>query len=122
MIYTCQRCTQSFARPSKKAGYRFCSQRCANLRQIKLTAKKLQPYAEKGLRASYIAAQLNVSNSTLHRALIELGLHRLWALRRFKKCASPMVGPSSANTASAMVISPSVESVALTVVGMNCGG
>jgi hypothetical protein len=121
MIYTCQRCTQQFERPAKKKGYRYCSQKCANLRQIKLTEKRLRPYAEKGLRATYIATQLKVCNSTLHRAMVDLGLHRLWASRRFKKCASPMAGPSSVSIASATATSPLPESVAQMAAGTNYG-
>jgi hypothetical protein len=110
MIYTCQRCSVEFKRAKKKKGYRYCSQKCANLRKIKLTLRQLKPYAEKGLRATYIATQLKVSSGALHRAMVHHGLHRLWATRRYKKCASPMVGSSSASTASVMAITPSAES------------
>lgn len=114
MIYTCRRCTQQFERPTKKKGYRYCSQKCANLRKIKLTARQLKPYAEKGLRATYIAMQLKVSSGALHRAMVYYGLHRLWATRRYKKCASLMAGIPSTTTQSATVIGPSAELEPLT--------
>lgn len=87
MIYTCQRCAAQFEREPKKAGYKFCTQRCANLRQIKVKAERLRPYAELGSRAGYIAMRLGVNSSTLRRALNETGLYTLWASRRYKKCA-----------------------------------
>lgn len=121
MIYTCERCKHSFERPAKRKGYRYCSQKCANLRKIKLTARQLKPYAEKGLRATYIAMQLKVSSGALHRAMVHYGLHRLWATRRYKKCASLTVGSLSASTASATAISPSVESVVQMAAGTSCG-
>lgn len=114
MIYTCQRCSITFERAKKKKGYRYCSQKCANLRKIKLTLRQLKPYAEKGLRATYIAMQLKVSSGALHRAMVYYGLHRLWATRRYKKCVSLTVGSSSASIASAMAITPSAESEPLT--------
>jgi hypothetical protein len=114
MIYTCQRCTVSFERAKKTKGYRYCSQKCANLRKIKLTEKKLRPYAEKGLRATYIAMQLKVSSGALHRAMVHYGLHRLWATRRYKKCASLTAGIVSMTIPSAAVIGPSAESEPLT--------
>ena len=107
MIYTCQRCDASFERTKKKKGYRYCSQKCANLRKIKLTLRQLKPYAEKGLRATYIAMQLKVSSGALHRAMVHYGLHRLWATRRFKKCASLTVGSSSVSTVFETAITPS---------------
>lgn len=114
MIYTCQRCATTFEREKKKKGYRYCSQKCANLRKIKLTLRQLKPYAEKGLRATYIAMQLKVSSGALHRAMVHYGLHRLWAARRYKKCASLTVGSSLASTASVMATTPSAESGPLT--------
>jgi hypothetical protein len=110
MIYTCERCTQQFERPTKKKGYRYCSQKCANLRQIKITARQLRPYAEKGLRAGYICLQLKVSRATLLRAMLEHGMHRLWASRRYKKCLSQTVGNGSATLPSETVISQSAVS------------
>lgn len=114
MIYTCQRCSQQFERPTKKKGYRYCSQKCANLRKIKLTLRQLRPYAEKGLRATYIAMQLKVSSGALHRAMVYYGLHRLWATQRYKKCASLTVGIPLMTTQCATVIGPSAESKTLT--------
>lgn len=122
MIYTCQRCSTAFERAKKTKGYRYCSQKCANLRKIKLSARQLKPYAEKGLRATYIATVLKVSSGALHRAMVHYGLHRLWASRRYKKCASLTVGSSSASTASDKAITRSAESAAQMVTGTNCGG
>lgn len=121
MIYTCERCHIVFEHDKKPGGYRFCTQKCANQHALKLSREELVPWAELGARMGYMAKRLEVSPCTLRRALIAHGLYRLWATRRYRKCASPMAGPSSANTASATVISPSVESVALTVGVMNCG-
>ena len=121
MIYTCQRCTKEFERAKKKKGYRYCSQKCANLRKIKITLRQLRPYAEKGLRAGYIAIQLNVSSGALHRAMVHYGLHRLWATRRFKKCAFLTAGSSSATTVFETVNTPSVALEAQMVGVMNCG-
>lgn len=114
MIYTCQRCTKEFERQKKKAGYRFCSQKCANRRPIKLTAATLQPFVERGERAKEIAYSLAVTKATVRRAMVELGLQTIWASRRFKKCASPTVGSSSASTASSEATSQFVASVAPT--------
>lgn len=118
--YTCERCQSTFEREGKKP-YRFCSQLCSNHHAIKLTAKQLQPYAEKGLRSGYIAAQLKVSSTTLRRAMLEHGLYRLWASRRYLKCASPMVGSTSATTALSAAISPSAGLAAPQVGVTNCG-
>lgn len=122
MIYTCQRCSTVFDRPTKKKGFRYCSQRCANAHQIKITLRQLRPYAEKGLRAGYIATQLKVSLATLHRAMVHYGLHRLWSTRRYKKCASPTVGSTSASTAFVEMTTPLSASGAPTVGVTNCGG
>lgn len=121
MIYTCERCHEAFEREKKPGGYRFCSQKCANQHAIKLGREELLPFAEIGALTKYIAKRLEVSRCTVRRALIEHGLYRLWASRRYLKCASPMAGPSSASTASGAVTSPSAESAVLTVGGMSYG-
>jgi len=87
VTYTCEECVQPFDRRPKKKGYRFCSPKCANARQTKLTAESLRPYAEKGSRTKVVAGDLGVTHTTVCRALRRHGLHRLWSLRRFKKCA-----------------------------------
>jgi hypothetical protein len=116
MIYTCERCLEAFEREKKPGGYRFCSQKCANQHALKLGRDELLPFAEIGALNSYMASRLEVSRCTIRRALIMHGLHRLWASRRYRKCASPTVGSSSVSTASGVSASngPSAESVPLT--------
>jgi hypothetical protein len=87
VTYTCEHCIKQFDRRPKKDGYRYCSPKCANARQIKVTAEALLPYAEKGTRTKVIAGAFGVETHAVHRALRRYGLHRLWSLRRFKKCA-----------------------------------
>lgn len=108
MIYTCERCYEPFER--EKKGYRFCSQKCANQHALKLGRDELLPYAEIGALNAYMAKRLEVSRCTIRRALIEHDLYRLWASRRYRKCASPMVGPTLASTASATATTPSARS------------
>jgi hypothetical protein len=127
MIYTCERCHIVFEHEKKPGGYRFCGQKCANQHALKLGREELVPWAELGARMGYMAKRLEVSPCTLRRALIAHGLYRLWASRRYLKCASPTVGNQSktmdaeTSTASAMVISPSSELVALMATGTSCG-
>lgn len=85
--YTCERCTQQFYRRKKKTDYRFCSPKCANASHIKVTAEMLLPYAARGARIKVIAGALGVEPHAICRALRRYDLHRLWSLRRFKKCA-----------------------------------
>jgi hypothetical protein len=87
VTYTCERCTKQFDRRPKRKGYQFCSRKCANAGQIKVTTENLRPYAEKGARTKVIAAALGVEPHAICRALRRCDLHRTWSLRRFKKCA-----------------------------------
>lgn len=84
--HVCERCQAQFQRPGRKA-MRFCSQKCANQHALKLTAEKLKPYAEAGTPVWSGCIDLKVSAKTYREALITFGLHRQWAMRRFKKCA-----------------------------------
>lgn len=121
VTYTCERCFEAFERERKKGGYRFCSQSCANHHALKLGREELLPFAEIGALNSYMAKRLEVSRCTVRRALMEHGLYKLWASRRYRKCASPMAGNSSATTASNVTTTPSAASVALTAGGTSCG-
>lgn len=122
VTYTCEKCFTAFERESKPAGYRFCSHRCANQHALKLGREELLPFAEIGARCGYMAKRLEVSERTIRSALIKHELYRLWSSRRYKKCASPMDGRSSATIASGAVTSPLSGSVALMAGGTNCGG
>lgn len=121
VTYTCERCYEAFDREKKPGGYRFCSQHCANQHAIKLGRDELLPYAEIGALNHYMAKRLEVSPCTVRRALIAHGLYRLWASRRYLKCASPTGGPTSVTTASDPAISRSAESAAAMAGDMNCG-
>lgn len=110
MIYTCERCDEAFEREKKPGGYRFCSQKCANQHAIKLGREELVLYVEIGALNAYMAKRLEVSRCTVRRALIEHGLYRLWASRRYRKCSSQTVGSESATTPVETVIGPSVAS------------
>lgn len=121
LTYTCERCYEPFDREKKPGGYRFCSQKCANQHALKLGRDELLPYAEIGALNGYMAKRLEVSRCTVRRALIEHGLYHLWASRRYRKCASPMVGPTSVITASVATISRSAESAAQMVTDTNYG-
>lgn len=122
VTYTCDRCHEAFERPPKKGGYRFCSQKCANKHAVKLAREELLQFAEIGALNGYIAKRLEVSRCTIRRALIEHGLYKLWASRRYRKCASPTAGNTSAIGASSAATSPSSESAAMTDGDMSCGG
>lgn len=121
VIYTCERCHKAFEHDKKPGGYRFCSQTCANQHAVKLGREELLPYAEMGALNHYMARRLEVSPCTVRRALIAHGLYRLWTSRRYFKCASQTVGPTSASTASSVTISPSAESAVQMVTGTSCG-
>lgn len=121
MIYTCEKCFEAFEREKKLGGYRFCSQTCANKHALKLGREELLPLAEIGALNHYMAKRLEVSRSTVRRALIEHGLYQLWASRRYRKCAPTMVGPTLATIASDAAITPSSRSEALTAGDTNCG-
>lgn len=121
VVYTCEKCFAVFQRETKPGGYRFCSHQCANQHANKLGREELLPFAEIGARAGYMAKRLEVSARTIRNALIKHDLFRLWSSRRYKKCASPTAGNSSAITASSAAISPSLESVVLTAGGTSCG-
>lgn len=121
VTYTCERCFEPFERAPKKGGYRFCSQKCANHHALKLGREELLPFAEIGALNAYMAKRLEVSRCTVRRALMEHGLYKLWASRRYRKCASLMDGSTSAITASAMVSTPSAGSVGLRAGGTSCG-
>lgn len=110
MIYTCERCHIAFEHEKKPGGYRFCSQKCANQHAIKLARDELLPYAEIGALNQYMARRLEVSRCTVRRALIEHGLYRLWASRRYLKCASQTAGNDSVATPSETAISQSAVS------------
>jgi hypothetical protein len=114
VTYTCEKCHEAFERAEKKGGYRFCSQKCANQHALKLGREELLPFAEIGALNGYMAKRLEVSRCTVRRALIEHDLYRLWASRRYLKCASPTVGPTSAITASSETTSQFVALVAPT--------
>lgn len=121
--YNCERCGAKFKRRSEgKRKYRFCSQHCGNLARRKVTAEMLRQYADGGARGYQIATALKISISAVLPALRRFGLYRLWATRRYKKCASQMVGPLSASTAFAAVTTPSARSEAQTVGDTSFGG
>jgi hypothetical protein len=122
MFYTCERCHEVFEHDKKPGGYRFCSQKCANQHAIKLGREELVPWAEIGARMGYMAKRLEVSPCTLRRALITHGLYKLWASRRYRKCASQTDGPSSASTAFAVGTTPSSGSEAPMATGTSFGG
>lgn len=123
--YTCEYepCGATFQRRSEgKKKYRFCSERCGNLARRKVTAEMLLPYADRGACSYQIAKGLKINNSAVLPALRRFGLYRLWTSRRYKKCAPPSVGPSSATTASGAQTSPSARSEALMAGDMSYGG
>lgn len=122
MIYTCERCHIAFEHEKKPGGYRFCSQKCANQHAIKLGRDELVPWAEIGARMGYMAKRLEVSPCTLRRALITHGLYKLWASRRYRKCASPTAGSTSAVTASNAVNTQSARLEAPMVGSTSYGG
>src|SRR5690606_12575984 len=121
VVYTCEKCFQPFERAPKPGGFRFCSHHCANQHAYKVGRGELLPFAEIGARIGYMAKRLEVTPRTIREALIRHSLFRLWYSRRYKKCASPMVGPSSATIASNVTTSPSAESVPLLAGPTNCG-
>lgn len=121
VTYSCEKCFEPFERAAKKGGYRFCSQKCANQHALKLGREELLPLAEIGALNSHMAKVLEVSRCTVRRALMEHGLYKLWASRRYVKCASPTDGTTSATTASNATTSPSSASAALTAGGTSCG-
>lgn len=84
MTHICERCTAEFFPRDKKKGHRYCSRRCANVRRIKLTPENLRPFAELGMRIKVIAHELGVAYASVRRAMRRYGLHRTWALNRFK--------------------------------------
>lgn len=101
---------------------RFCSKECWGYAQRRvIQAAQLAPYVQNGTPLFRMSAELKVNRKLLRAALIRLGLHKSWAQRRYKKCASQKVGATSASTASAMVISPLPELVALMAIGTSCG-
>src|SRR5690606_27428886 len=97
----------------------YCSPKCSNLRQRKLTAEMLRPYAERGTRLKIIRFELGVCHTVVCRSLRQYGLHSLWWSNR--KCVSRKAGHTSATTASATASGLSAASAARTVGATNYG-
>lgn len=95
--YTCEHCGEKFRRRVEgKRTYRFCSHHCGNLARRKVTAEILQPLASSGARNYQIAAALKIHKTAVLPALKRFGLYRIWCERRYKKCASQIVGSLAA--------------------------
>lgn len=119
--YTCERCHKTFER---KAGhkYQFCSQSCASQRERKIGKADLAEAIKSGGTAQSLAKRFGVGVIALRETLRAYGLYQTWSKNRYRKCASPMAGSTSATTASGAGTSPSAESVALMAGGTSCGG
>lgn len=113
--HTCEYCGE----PSAD---RFCSQQCWGYAQRRvIDASLLAPYVEVGTPLLRMSAALKLNRGLLRAALIRNGQFRVWAQRRYKKCAFQKAGPTSASTASATVTTLSVESAVPTVTGTSYG-
>lgn len=121
LTFTCERCGCVFER---KAGhkYQYCSQSCASQRGRKIGKADLAEAIKGGGTAQSLAKRFGVGVIALREALRAYGLYQTWSKSRYRKCASPMAGSTSATTASGGATSRSAESVSLTVGGTSCGG
>lgn len=87
---------------------RFCSHLCWGQSQRQtISIEVLAPYIAAGTKLTTVARELKVTRGFVHDVLVRQGLYKAWAKRRYKKCASPTVGSTSATTAFAVVTTPS---------------
>jgi hypothetical protein len=114
--HTCEHC-------EAPAADRFCSKECWGYAQRRvIEATQLAPYVEQGAPLIRMSAELKVNRKLLRAELLRLGLHKIWAQRRYKKCASQKAGVTSASTAFVAVSTPSARLGAQMVGGTSCGG
>lgn len=100
----------------------FCSPKCWGYAQRRIIdASLLAPYVDLGTPLLRMSAALKLNRGLLRAALIRNGQFRVWAQRRYKKCAFQKAGPTSASTAFVVATTPSARSEAGTVGSTSCG-
>lgn len=86
--YQCERCREEFTRAPKRAGYRFCSQKCANVSRRKIDFDAVKRLAMLGLRLAEVGKLTGLHARTVRKVIDDLGIYREWAQQRYLKCRS----------------------------------
>lgn len=123
MILTCANCPKQVRRrPSIAGDSVFCSPACKSAALRKVKPDELREAALAGKTITAMSEEFQVNVATIRKWLAIDGLLGEWTRRRYKKCASQKVGPTSVTTASSEPSTPSSRSVALMAGGTSYGG